>query len=531
MTSLGEILLKFGATGAEGEEPLHFKTAHINLLVGPNNAGKSLMLRELSNVNPRDRRRSGGGLAQNHIVNAVQWADKVERSLQQEVLSAVFAAREPAWVELRSKSWDQLLPALEDAAKQFTDIRDRLCPTLFELLITYLPENAFWGLLRSDVKMSTHVAISVAIVSLQLTRMNIAAAAAATSDLSGSLAVPRVGPLTSEQAAVVQQALEEIWGRCEAALVTLGVSVHGISVANLLEMNGLGSALWGEMARNPLLHRLLPVTSEIVERENPSALTLDQMRRFAAAEGWLVDPEPLERLAQILRETYASVVWSNPSRRDSFAREVLYLDGLARLEVTSSVKLTAKEHHGNGQPVILTFLKSPELRERLRALTVDALDAHLVVDMTTHAPHVVWRLAQEAPPKGLENTFYIGDTNPFLEAAALLDDRSDGIHAFVGMLAAILAKPADLVFIDEPEAFLHPPLVRKLARQLAELARVSGRQFFIATHSADLLESFVSVGVEVNIIRLTHDSERSTARLLDSDALRRLARDAEPPDV
>ena len=44
MTSLGEIVLKFGASGAGGEEPLRFTAGHINLLVGPNNAGKSLML-------------------------------------------------------------------------------------------------------------------------------------------------------------------------------------------------------------------------------------------------------------------------------------------------------------------------------------------------------------------------------------------------------------------------------------------------------------------------------------------------------
>ena len=31
-----------------GEEPLRFTAGQINVLVGPNNAGKSLMLRELS---------------------------------------------------------------------------------------------------------------------------------------------------------------------------------------------------------------------------------------------------------------------------------------------------------------------------------------------------------------------------------------------------------------------------------------------------------------------------------------------------
>lgn len=106
----------------------------------------------------------------------------------------------------------------------------------------------------------------------------------------------------------------------------------------------------------------------------------------------------------------------------------------------------------------------------------------------------------------------------------MLLERSDGIHAFVGMLASVFASSSGLVFIDEPEAFLHPPLVRKLARQLATVARDSDRQFFIATHSPDLLASCAAIGADVNIIRLTH-GQRSTARLLDSETLRELALD------
>lgn len=528
MTSLGEILLKFGATGANGEEPLRFKTAHINLLVGPNNAGKSLMLRELSGVDPRGDRGYGLGAKhrQKHIVEAVEWAADVARSLQQQVLSEVFAANDPAWVELRSKSWEQLLPALENAAREFTAIRDRLCSTLFEIFGAYLADwkGLAWDFFRSDLKGFAKLAIGGAIVALQMTRINAGLVAAASSDPASSLAPRRVGPLTPEQAVAMLQALEEAWGRCDAVFSTLGIDIKEISIANLLDTNGLGGTLLAELAKNPILNQLISIEPGLPRLEMPSVATLEQTRRFISFAGWLIDPEPMERLARLLQEAYRQVSWENQSRRDQLAREVLYLDGMARLEVTSSAKLKAFERHGNDQPVILSFLKSADLRERLRALTVDALDAYLVVDMTTHAPQIVWRLAQTPPPVGLECT-YADDTNRFHHAAALLEDRSDGIHAFVGMLAAILANATDLVFIDEPEAFLHPPLVRQLARQLSVLARDTGIQFFIATHSADLLEAFVSGGSEVNIIRLTHDSERSTARLLDSTSLRYLARD------
>ena len=134
MTSLGEIVLKFGATGEDGEAPLRFKAAHINLLVGPNNAGKSLMLRELSGVNPRSRARSDWQAAEyplTRIVEEVHWSGLEAQAIQQKLLADVFADN-PAWDELKLRTWD-LLPAIDTAVPQFIDIRDHLGRTLFEL--------------------------------------------------------------------------------------------------------------------------------------------------------------------------------------------------------------------------------------------------------------------------------------------------------------------------------------------------------------------------------------------------------------
>jgi predicted ATPase len=43
---------------------------------------------------------------------------------------------------------------------------------------------------------------------------------------------------------------------------------------------------------------------------------------------------------------------------------------------------------------------------------------------------------------------------------------SDGVQAFVGIVCAVLWGDYRAILIDEPEAFLHPPLARKLGRQL-----------------------------------------------------------------
>lgn len=529
MASLGEIILKFGATGEDGEVPLRFQTGHINLLVGPNNAGKSLLLRELSGVTPRVKRNrflSAPEFSLTRIVEMVHWDEKTANTLRAEVVAHVFASAEPAWAELRSKTWNQLLPALEQAVTQLDELRDELCAALFELARTHLDEELrelVSGISGVDGAQYGPALIGLAVVMLLVTRTSSVALNPSTDVAMQTHA----GPLTPMQAAAVERILEPAWGRCQAVLESLGVDTGDLSFAQLVDPETLGGPLLSELAKIPILNQVIARESRLANRRDPSAANLARFRRFSVVGNWLLDSKPLVRLAKALRETYAGETWAAPERRAQIAKRVLYLDGLARLQMTRAAPLDAFKDDDDDEkdkPPILVLLRKPELMQELRALTVDALDAYLVIDIVTRTPEAIWRLAQEEPGDGLENS-YSDAADQYHRAAAPLAERSDGIHAFIGMLAAILAKPTDLVCLDEPEAFLHPPLIRKLARQLAIVARESDRQFFIATHSADLLESCVAVGADVNIIRLTHDSERSTARLLDSASLRQLALD------
>ncbi len=465
MTSLGEILLKFGATGTEGEEPLRFKTAHINLLVGPNNAGKSLMLRELSGVNPRGRQRRGRQAeeyASTCIVDQVHWDDEIAGSLQQKIVAEVLASEPSAWCEFKSKTWEQLLPALEQAVPQFTAIRDRLCPALLDLAAAYL---ASWKELvtmfvQSDTKGAAPLVIGGAVILLQLSHAN-ANPGASEATIPSDPSVKRPAwQLSPEQSTAIRQALEAGWAECEAVFNILGVATQELSLASLLDRNAFGCALLTELAKNPFLRMMMEREPGLLEHATTDAVALARVTRLMEIGGWVFDPEPLERLARQLRESYAQATWANAARRAEMARQVLYLDGIARLNMTRSTDLKGyDEDEGSDEPAILALLRTPEYVDLLRSLTTDALGGHLVIDMTTSAPKVIWRLSQEEPPAGIESS-YTKAASEFHAAAVRLDERSDGIHAFVGMLAAILAKLSDLVFIDEPEAFLHPPLNR-----------------------------------------------------------------------
>ena len=105
------------------------------------------------------------------------------------------------------------------------------------------------------------------------------------------------------------------------------------------------------------------------------------------------------------------------------------------------------------------------------------------------------------------------------KASLEITEASDGVKAFTGMVATVLGQNCKIPLIDEPEAFLHPPLAKRLGKELAEISVQRDATAFIATHSADFLMGCVSGTPAVNIVRLTYKGGKPTARLLSHDRL------------
>lgn len=105
-----------------------------------------------------------------------------------------------------------------------------------------------------------------------------------------------------------------------------------------------------------------------------------------------------------------------------------------------------------------------------------------------------------------------------------LDDQGDGIRSFVGVATALLATKRNVILIDEPEAFLHPPQAFWIGEFIAEQA-TSQRQIVLATHSVDLLRGLLSKTTDITILRIDRRDQTNYFNILNANRLRELVND------
>jgi hypothetical protein len=246
--------------------------------------------------------------------------------------------------------------------------------------------------------------------------------------------------------------------------------------------------------------RATDVAEPIVEQE----LDLEALLQAAAYSGNPSD-EDLERLC-----------------RDFLALFTLRLDGQTRLTLLQPQAAGDPEAHPTNH--LGALFRDDEARERIREITADALGLYFVID-PTEGTHFRVRMSDRAPMDDEEEQSISDRSRAFHGRATDIDQMSDGIRAFTGLTAAVLSDDYRIMLVDEPEAFLHPPLVRKLGKRLTQLAAERGANVMAATHSPDFVMGCITSGQAVNIVRLTYRKGIPGARLLSADKLATMMRD------
>lgn len=106
-----------------------------------------------------------------------------------------------------------------------------------------------------------------------------------------------------------------------------------------------------------------------------------------------------------------------------------------------------------------------------------------------------------------------------------ISEMGDGIQCFVGLLAGITGSSSTIFLIDEPEAFLSPPIARETGRVLSRLAKKLDISLVLATHSSHIVLGCLDEAKDTNIIRLINDEENRQVTVLDSSKIEGMSKD------
>lgn len=199
---------------------------------------------------------------------------------------------------------------------------------------------------------------------------------------------------------------------------------------------------------------------------------------------------------------------------DKFRGASVLLDGKGRLSLTDAKRTHTLRNKAENLPMALRG--SPDVRRRLRAYVFEAFGKHISIDVTsmTEARFV---LADEPP--GEHEDSLGADAVDYFAKARDIATFSDGVKSYIGLHAALLAGDHKLILIDEPEAFLHPPLARRLGYNLTKLAVERRASIVAATHSPAFLMGCVEAGEPLNVVRLGYQDGQGRARLLPAEQL------------
>ncbi|MEH2269580.1 MAG: AAA family ATPase [Nostoc sp.] len=199
----------------------------------------------------------------------------------------------------------------------------------------------------------------------------------------------------------------------------------------------------------------------------------------------------------------------------------LLLDGRSRISLIG--QQTAGDLQRPPQTSFQVLFRDDAKRYEVRRIIYEAFGTYFVID-PTFLGKLRLRLSTRPPETDMEERGIHDEAVQFHSKAFPVEQASDGVKAFTGIITEIIAGDPAIILIDEPEAFLYPPLAFKLGKEIAISSLGSQKRLFVSTHSPNFVMGCIQSGAPVNIVRLTYRSEVATARVLSNTDILRLMR-------
>ena len=189
------------------------------------------------------------------------------------------------------------------------------------------------------------------------------------------------------------------------------------------------------------------------------------------------------------------------------------------LRLTAHARLGGNEYR-DGVHAAADILFSDETKElRISEVFARAFGTDMVLERTRDGG--TFKIAdRKTLPK--KKDLFTPESRNYYNSLPDVSDQGDGIRSFARMCLEVLVEPRNIVVIDEPELFLHPPQIRQLAKMITT-DTPNSTQLFIATHSVDFVRAILEHASDrLKIIRLSRSPAGQRATEVDSEEIKNL---------
>lgn len=193
----------------------------------------------------------------------------------------------------------------------------------------------------------------------------------------------------------------------------------------------------------------------------------------------------------------------------------LYLNGGTRLNLLKSSSFSPYEQSSTS--VYSKMYHNPTLYSKFKDYIKDAFNLYTYFKI--NGSQIEFVFSRSSAPENFDEFSLKNETIDFLKSCLTNNDLSDGQRSYIGILLQLLAGNPETVIIDEVEAFLHPPLARKLGSLIAKIANDTHKQVFLSTHSPNIILGAIQSGAKTNITRLTYDGNIGRSTVINSNHL------------
>ncbi|WP_260735490.1 ATP-dependent nuclease [Tunturiibacter lichenicola] len=227
------------------------------------------------------------------------------------------------------------------------------------------------------------------------------------------------------------------------------------------------------------------------------------------------------------REGFLNIL-TNPDRQ-LLQFGTLYLNNVTlNLGIENRAQITQPKPFGdlrNPDPLntLQNLFLDDFLKKRVQNILLRAFKKYFVIDPSSGQFRISFA---DQPPENPDDEKGLHATAlDYYKKAQSIETLSGGVKAYTGIIVEVFAGNTRVVLIDEPEAFLHPPLAQELGSEIASLADEKKKSVFVATHSAHFVMGCLQSAASVDIVRLTYQNGVATSRVLKNADLMKMMRD------